>query len=146
MSTARRPPRQVPTLTEVVELPASAAPASSATLADPQPQPPAAPAQPIASAVAPAATAAAPAPPPADAPPAALNAADEERMVQRVLADLQRHIDLMLEYRLRESLSPMLAKLTDELARDARTSVATALRELVVKAVAQELSRRRGPK
>lgn len=145
MNTPRRPPRQVPTLTEIVELPASARPVPVPSAAQAEAVPDASvPADP--SAAEQAHTEPAPAPSTVAPPVAAVAAVDEERLVQRVLGDLQRQIDLMLEYRLRESLSPMLAKLTDELARDARASVATALRELVVKAVAQELARRRGPK
>jgi hypothetical protein len=75
---------------------------------------------------------------------AAVPAFDEEQVVQRVLADLQRHADLMLEYRLREALAPALARLTDALIRDARQELAATLRDIVVSAVSQELARQRG--
>ena len=70
-------------------------------------------------------------------------AIDEEELVQRVLADLQRQIDLMLEVKLREVLAPALTRATDALMREARTELASTLRDIVSRAVAQELSRHR---
>ena len=61
----------------------------------------------------------------------------------RVLADLQRQIDLMLEVKLREVLAPALTRATDALMREARTELASTLRDIVSRAVAQELSRHR---
>jgi hypothetical protein len=67
----------------------------------------------------------------------------EEDLVQRVLLDVQRQIDLMLETRLRETLAPALARLTDALIRETRNELASTLRDVVVRAVSQELSRHR---
>lgn len=67
----------------------------------------------------------------------------EEQVVQRVLADLQRQIDLMLEYRLREALTPLLARAADSVIRDARGELASTLRDVVARAVAQEMARHR---
>ncbi|HEV7915782.1 MAG TPA: hypothetical protein VGP22_18625 [Albitalea sp.] len=72
-----------------------------------------------------------------DAPP------DEQELVKRVLADIQRQVDLMLETRMREALTPALARLTDALLREVRTELASTLRDVVTRAVAQELSRHR---
>jgi hypothetical protein len=84
----------------------------------------------------------APAPVPAPAPEAApLN---EDQIVQRVLLDLQRQIDLMLEYRVREALIPALTRATDALVLEARNELASTLRGIVSKSVAQELARVRG--
>jgi hypothetical protein len=83
----------------------------------------------------------APAPLVAEPPRAAF---DEHAVTQQVLLALQRQLDLMLEYRLREVLAPLLARAADGLVRDARTELAGALRELVARAVAQELARHRG--
>jgi hypothetical protein len=69
---------------------------------------------------------------------------DEAQVVQRVLHDVQRQIDLLLEYRLREALGPVLARLGDALIHDARDELASTLRDVVAKAVAQELARQRG--
>jgi alkylhydroperoxidase family enzyme len=74
---------------------------------------------------------------------AALPPLDEEQLTQRVLGELQRQIDVLLEQRLREALAPVLARLTDSLVRDVRGELASTLRELVARAVAQELSRHR---
>lgn len=67
----------------------------------------------------------------------------EEQLTQRVLADLQRQIDLVLDYRMREVLSPILSRLAESLVRDVRKDLASSLREMVARAVAQELSRPR---
>jgi len=67
----------------------------------------------------------------------------EEQIVDRVMADLQRQVDLMLEYRLREILTPILTRAADSVIRDARGELASTLRDVVARAVAQELSRHR---
>ncbi|MEF7612552.1 hypothetical protein V4F39_01435 [Aquincola sp. MAHUQ-54] len=92
--------------------------------------------------------------PPADMPPLSeppvLDAVvepatvDEHQLTRRVLADVQRQIDLMLEYRLREALAPAMARLTDALVHEARTELASTLRDVVARAVSQELNRQRG--
>ena len=56
---------------------------------------------------------------------------------------LQRQVDLMLEYRLREVLTPLLARAADNVVRDARSQLASTLRDMVERAVADELARRR---
>jgi hypothetical protein len=66
----------------------------------------------------------------------------EVQLTQRVLADLQRQVDLMLEVRLREALAPLLARATDTLVRDARKELTAAMRDIVAKAIAKELGRR----
>jgi hypothetical protein len=86
---------------------------------------------------------AAPAGPAELAPVAQLDAEREEQIVQNVLIELQRRADLMLEYRLRESLTPILARLCDSLIKEARQDLATTLRDVVARAVAQELTRHR---
>jgi hypothetical protein len=68
---------------------------------------------------------------------------DEAQLTQNILADLQRQIDLMLEYRLREAIGPALARTADALIREVRTDLAASMRELVARAVAQELARHR---
>lgn len=67
----------------------------------------------------------------------------EEQLSQRVLADLQHQIDLMIEVRLREVLTPLLQRTADSLVRDARGELASTLREIVARAVAQEMARHR---
>ena len=122
------PPQHVPTLTEVVEWP--------------QPVQPVAGAAPV---LLPMTSAASPSP--------SLSSSSgylgetvpsEAQLVQRVLADLQRQTDLMLDYRLREVLTPLLARATDTLIREARGQLALTLRDMVARAVAQEMARHRG--
>jgi hypothetical protein len=71
-------------------------------------------------------------------------AASEQQLVERVLGDLQRRADLMLEVRLREALTPALSRLADGLVSDVRLEFAATLRDLVEQSVAQELARQRG--
>lgn len=111
------PPQRVPTLTEVVEWRGS--PAHT-----PTPAPPGGDGTPVATVAAPSIT--------------------DEALVQSVLTNVQRQLDLMLEYRLREALAPLLARATDQLAREARNELASTLRDIVERAVAQELARHRG--
>jgi hypothetical protein len=68
---------------------------------------------------------------------------DDDQLVRAVLHDLQRHVDLMLEYRLRASLTPLLTQMADHLVRELRQELASTLRDVVKRAVSQELVRRR---
>ena len=74
--------------------------------------------------------------------PGATPTASEVQLTQRVLADLQRQVELMLEVRLREALAPILARATDALVRDARKELTAAMREIVARSIARELGRR----
>jgi hypothetical protein len=65
-------------------------------------------------------------------------------LTQAVLEDVQRQVDLMLEYRLRDAIAPALARASDGLIRELRHELAATLRDLVEKAVAQALARQRG--
>lgn len=119
------PPQRVPTLTEVVAWPqAPASHRGEAQLALPSVE--ARPAE--------ADMLGAPAPP--------LRVADEA-LIQGVLVEVQRQVDLMLDYRLREALTPLLNRAADNLVREARTELASTLRDVVARAVAQELARHR---
>jgi hypothetical protein len=140
-----QPPKSVPVLTEVVVLPklapvvevdeyppfapdpayAQTAPAPFGGAEDPPPFPPF---PPVAPAIPVAAT---------EAPPVI----DEARVAQRVLADLDKQLDLMFEHRLREALSPVLARMTDSLVREMRNQLAANMREMVARAVSLELDR-----
>ena len=62
-----------------------------------------------------------------------------------MLIDLQRQMDLMLDYRLREILTPLLARAADGIVREARSELASTLRDVVERAVALELARHRSP-
>jgi hypothetical protein len=73
--------------------------------------------------------------------PARQHALDEAALTQRVLADLDKQLDLMFEHRLRETLAPVLARMTDTLVREMRNQLAVSLREMVARAVSLELDR-----
>lgn len=88
---------------------------------------------------APAVAVAAPSPPVAAALPADL----QEQIVLQVLGDMQRQVDRLLEFRLRESLAPVLERLADSLVDEVREQLALTLRDVVRRAVAQELARHR---
>ncbi|KQU66136.1 MULTISPECIES: hypothetical protein [unclassified Rhizobacter] len=158
-TTPRQQPHRLPVLTEVVPSARSAPPPVAEVVEPPPPRAPVAPAPmapPAFAATAPSALSPLP-PPPAPraathtaAPTAAPAAApvapplSEEAIVQRVLTDVQRQLDLVFEYKLRELLTPALARIADSLIRDTRNELATTLREVVTRAVAQELHRNRG--
>lgn len=76
----------------------------------------------------------------APAPP--LRVADAA-VIEGVLVEVQRQVELMLDYRLREALTPLLNRAADNLVREARTELASTLRDVVARAVAQELARHR---
>lgn len=110
------PPGQVPKLTEVVDVPKLEAAV--------------APAETVASRLAAARAAHTP-------------ETSEDQIVARVLAEVQRQVDLVLESRMREALAPALTRLSDALVREVRAELASTLRDVVTRAVAQEMSRHR---
>jgi hypothetical protein len=68
---------------------------------------------------------------------------DADLLTQQVMRDVQRQIDAMLEVRLKEALAPVIARLTDSLARDTRHELTQVMKEVVSRAVANELRRTR---
>lgn len=66
-----------------------------------------------------------------------------EQIIQRVMVDVQRRVDSMLEFRLREALAPILARHTDALIRDMRDELSLTMRDVVTRSVAQELAKLR---
>jgi hypothetical protein len=74
---------------------------------------------------------------------ATLSPIEEEQIVGQVLVELQRRIDQMLEYRLREALAPALARAADALVVEARNDLARTLRDVLARAVAQAVAQRR---
>lgn len=67
----------------------------------------------------------------------------ESQISQQVLSDVQRQVDRMFEYRVREALGPALARLTDQFVEETRRELSLTLRDIVKRAVAQELARLR---
>jgi hypothetical protein len=85
-----------------------------------------------------------PLPSPTPVPPArTASVVDEAAMAQRVLSEVQRQIDGMLEYRLREALTPILARTSESLVRELRQELSKTMRDVVSRAVAQEVARQR---
>ena len=117
---ARTPPRFVPTLTTVLELPAEPAPAS-------EPAPPPAPAADPAQAV-------------ALSPQAMLSEADAFRLEEQLLHRVLQRIDLSLEERLSDTVSAAVQHQLDAMIPRLRGEIETALRALVSEALARELS------
>jgi hypothetical protein len=122
---ANVPPSRVPTLTEVVEV--------HGVLTE-EVMPAASPAGAVASAVA-----AQTAPPPTTA--SSSQPVNADLLTQQVMSDIQRQIDAMLEVRLKEALAPIVTRLTDALARDARSELAKVMKEVVSRCVAEEVRR-----
>lgn len=75
--------------------------------------------------------------------PAPSDAATEAALNQRVLSNIQRQVDAMLDYRLREALMPVLARVTDTLVRELRAELSATMQDVVARAVAQEVARQR---
>jgi hypothetical protein len=67
--------------------------------------------------------------------------ADDAVLVQRVLTGVQRQVDAMLEYRLRESMGPILLRASEIMMEELRAELGATLRDVVSRAVAQELAR-----
>ncbi|HJV96414.1 MAG TPA: hypothetical protein VJ608_10280 [Albitalea sp.] len=130
MATLRsQPPRRVPTLTEVVEdavgdkteLGEPLIPLRQ-TLQEPRAEADVAPAR----------------------SGALVAGASETQIAERVLTELLKQVDVMLEQQLRDALAPAIERMTETLVSEMRTELASALREMVARAVTQELSRHRG--
>jgi hypothetical protein len=107
------PPAHVPVLTDVIDMPAAGI----------------APAQPVACKAAAASVLA--------------SAFDEARLVADVMTELQHRVDAMLEHRLREALAPLLTKVADDMVNAAKAELAGTLRDVLNRAVTQELARHR---
>jgi hypothetical protein len=79
----------------------------------------------------------------APAPLLASALVQEARIAEQVLVRLQPQIDVLFEHRMRDALAPALTRLTTALADEARKQLAAVLREVVARAVAEEVARHR---
>lgn len=149
MSQSPRPPAHVPTLTEVIDLSVEGVgvgqtvSAPVVTSGFPNARPTWAP---ISNLVVGAAIdnplAEPPMPPvPANAPARA--DITEAQIAQRVLNDVQKQIDGLLDFRLREALGPILARHSEALVRDLREELGRTMRDVVARSVAQEMAKLR---
>ncbi len=67
----------------------------------------------------------------------------EGQVTQRVLSDVQRQIDSMLEFRLREAMAPVLARHSEAIVRELKEELARTMRDVVARSVAQEIAKLR---
>lgn len=67
----------------------------------------------------------------------------EQQIAQKVMQDVQRQLDGMLDFRLREAMAPLLARHADALVQDLREELSRTLRDVVQRAVSQELAKLR---
>lgn len=81
--------------------------------------------------------------PPTTRPQSVPSAVTEAQLAHRVLSDVQRQIDSMLEFRLKEAMAPLLARHTEAIARDLRDELNRTLKDVVARSVAQELAKLR---
>ncbi|BEP61596.1 hypothetical protein GmRootV213_21500 [Variovorax sp. V213] len=125
-STLRTPPRFVPTLTTVLDLPAET--------------PAAEPASPVAAPAAPIDPAEAVALPPAEQRSEAEIVRLEEQLLHRVL----QRVDLSLEERLSDTVSAAVQQQLDAMVPRLREEIEAVLRALVIEAMAAELSENTG--
>lgn len=79
------------------------------------------------------------APPPQAVPPGIT----EAQLAQRVLGVVQKQIDGMIDFRLKEALAPILARHSEALVRDLREELSRTMSDVVARAVAQEMARLR---
>jgi hypothetical protein len=77
----------------------------------------------------------------AQAGPQEVTDVSEAQLVHRVLAVVQKQIDGMLDYRLREAMTPILQRHTDALVRDLRDELKQTMQDVINRAVAQEMAK-----
>ena len=68
---------------------------------------------------------------------------DEAQLAQRVLSAVQKQIDGMIEFRLREALAPILARHSEALVRDLHEELNRTMRDVVARSVSQEMAKLR---
>jgi hypothetical protein len=81
---------------------------------------------------------------PAAPPASGLSASEVDQISTRVMADLQRQIDRMFEFRVREAAAPLVTRLLEQLTVELRDELTLTLTDVVRKAVSQEIARQRG--
>lgn len=153
MNTSPAPkPAHVPTLTEVIDFGDTQAPSSGAPIVTSGfPDVNASAWAPMATVVLPVQgpatepelTVSAAVPLPVAAPIAPIDMPSEAQIAQRVLGDVQKQIDGMLDFRLKEAIGPLLARHSEALVRDLRDELSRTMRDVVTRSVAQEMAKLR---
>ncbi len=144
-------PAHVPTLTEVIDFgdtEASMAGAPIVTSGFPDASasawsPMATVVLPVQGATEPELALSAPVTPPVAVPIAPIDMPSEAQIAQRVLGDVQKQIDGMLDFRLKEAIGPLLARHSEALVRDLRDELSRTMRDVVTRSVAQEMAKLR---
>lgn len=77
------------------------------------------------------------------AAPAAAPEITEAQLAQRVLGVVQKQIDSMIDFRLKEAMVPILARHTEALVRDLRDELSRTMGDVVARSVAQEMAKLR---
>jgi hypothetical protein len=67
----------------------------------------------------------------------------EAQLTQRVLSVVQKQVDSMIEFRLKEAMGPILARHTDALVRELREELARTMGDVVARSVTQEMAKLR---
>ena len=67
----------------------------------------------------------------------------EAQLAQRVLGVVQKQIDGMIDFRLKEAMAPILARHSEALVRDLREELSRTMSDVVARAVAQEVAKLR---
>ena len=120
----------IPVLTQVIGAPAAVEASSQFGAVAPQPQP-----------VSPQGT------PPAVSVPNSPSRTEEEwralelRLNERVLRQILRRADFVIEHRLKEGLSEIVEKATQDMVREIKDGLQATLEDVVMRAVAQEMAR-----
>jgi len=65
----------------------------------------------------------------------------EAQLAHRVLGVVQKQIDGMLDFRLREAMTPILQRHTDALVRELRDELKQTMQDVITRAVAQEMAK-----
>jgi hypothetical protein len=78
---------------------------------------------------------------PPSAGPVEVTDVSEAQLAHRVLGVVQKQIDGMLDYRLREAMTPILQRHTDALVRDLRDELKQTMQDVINRAVAQEMAK-----
>jgi hypothetical protein len=83
------------------------------------------------------------APPPAPlvVPASEVTEVTEAQLAHRVLGVVQKQIDGMLDFRLREAMTPILQRHTDALVRELRDELKQTMQDVINRAVAQEMAK-----
>jgi hypothetical protein len=73
-----------------------------------------------------------------------LTPAEVDQVCAKVMTELQRQIDRMFEFRVREAAAPLVTRLLEQLTVELRDELTLTLTDVVRKAVSQEIARQRG--